>query len=88
MIADVAALQHALTHLRDPSDPGAGYVHAPPLTAAQQGYCSAPFPVVVPLDASLRRKRIVSFVVKSANGAAPSRANVSRLKLTCEPSGS
>jgi hypothetical protein len=79
---DAAALQQALRHLLDPADPDSGFVHAPPLTAAQQNLCSQPFPVQV-LAGGLRRGA-VTLKVRSEDAVLPKpRQGLSTLKLAC-----
>jgi hypothetical protein len=88
LAADAATLQDALHHLGDPRHPEAGYVNAPPLDATQQNLCSAPFAIDVPLTVrkTSSSPRPISLIVRSTDYSLPrQRANVSRLKLTCQP---
>ena len=82
LVDPLAALQNALQHLLDPSNPGAGYSQAPPLSAAQQHFCSAPFAIDVALTHGGTRS--LSLITRSTDLSLP-RAGVdtSRLKLTC-----
>jgi len=81
---DLSDLQGALSHLLDPLNAGAGYANAPPLTTTQQGFCSAPFSVDVPVTVRLTRstRHSVSLLTRSINGSG--RVALSRLKLTCK----
>ena len=85
LAADVSAVQNALQHLRDPLDPGAGYVHAPPLNGAQRNFCSAPFAIDVPADALLTPRHSVTLVTHSTDNSFPvARGDLSRLTLRCK----
>jgi hypothetical protein len=66
---DLAAVQNATQHLLDPRNVAAGFVNAPPLDAAQQHFCSAPFAIQVPVDVSMTRRtrRSVSIVARSTD---------------------
>ena len=91
LAADAATLQDALQHLGDPRHPEAGYVNAPPLDAAQQNLCSAPFAIAVPLTVTKTSSgpRTISLIVRSTDYSLPRRrTDVSRLKLTCQPPAS
>jgi hypothetical protein len=81
--ADVAALNNALTHLFDPTNPELGFVNAPPLTSGQRDLCSEPFGVDVLLGAL--RKGSVTLTVRSKNQRPlqPARHS-SSLKLLCK----
>jgi len=85
---DLTALQGALTHLSDPSNPTGGYSFAPPLVPSQQDFCSAPFFVDVPVDIRPGRtgKRSVSLAMRSTPSGTAARSAVSKLKLTCKSS--
>ncbi len=87
LAADLNALQNALNHLRDPDNPGDGFVYAPPLEPAQQGFCSAPF-AVKGLATSHSRRPSVTLKVRSAdNGFPRPHLSVSTLQLTCLAAG-
>ena len=85
LVDPLAALQNALQHLLDPSNPGAGYTQAPPLSAAQEHFCSAPFAIDVSLDTAFTHssKRSLSLITHSTDQSPRARADTSRLKLTC-----
>ena len=86
LAAYLAAVQNAVQHLLDPNNPFAGYTHAPPLNAAQQGFCSAPFLIDVPVAVSgnRRNRRSVRLATRSADDSFPAaRVQLSRLQLTC-----
>ena len=86
LAADLAAVQNAVQHLLDPNNPFAGYTHAPPLNAAQQGFCSGPFLIDVPVAVSgtRRSRRSVRLATRSADDSFPAaRVQLSRLQLTC-----
>ncbi|MBI3782997.1 MAG: DUF4215 domain-containing protein [Deltaproteobacteria bacterium] len=79
--ANRSALESALTSLRDPRTPGAGFVYAPPLAGTQQNLCSAPFEIDV-LVGALRHKR-VSLLTRSTAATSRSGPHLSRLDLIC-----
>ena len=83
---DLAALQNALAHLLDPANPEAGYVNAPPLSAAQQNFCSAPFSIAVPVNVRPGRtsKRSVRLTTRSTSNSLVPRTHRSSLTLTCK----
>ena len=83
LASDRAALDDALNHLQDPQESAGEYTHAPPLDAAQEGFCSAPFPIQA---RAVNRSTLVSVTLKtrSADNSQPrARINVSQLQLTC-----
>lgn len=83
LTADLAALQDAVQHLRDPSNPAAGYIYAAPLSGAQQNFCSAPFAIDVPLAG--RSRRSVTIITRSTDNTPLNPfQDLSRLKLTCK----
>jgi cysteine-rich repeat protein len=86
LAGDLAALQYALAHLLDPTNPATGYDYAPPLAAAQQNVCSAPFAIDVPVDTARRRsQRRVALTTRSTDNSFPrTRLDVSQLGLTCK----
>ena len=86
LAADKAALQTALQHLADPQNPAAGYTNGPPLAATQQGFCSAPFAIAVPVTVFATRgsRQSVTLKTRSTNNRLPAPlVNLSKLKLTC-----
>jgi cysteine-rich repeat protein len=80
-----AALQDAASTLLDPSNPGAGYVNAAPLSATQQNLCSAPFEIDILLG-RLKRSSVSVITSSATLGARPLR-NRSTLLLTCKAAG-
>jgi hypothetical protein len=86
-LANTAALTDALTHLFDPSNPGAGFTNQVPLSPTQTNLCSEP-KILTVFAASARpnesaRARF-SLRMKSKDGKTPKpRGKRSLLRLTC-----
>ena len=86
VLADLAAVNNALTHLADPADPAGGFVYTVPLTPAQQGLCSEPFDIAVPVAASttsVERRRLLFKIRSFDANPMRRRASPSKLSLTC-----
>jgi hypothetical protein len=86
--ANTTQLSAALTHLFDPSNPGAGFTNQAPLFASQQNLCSEPKIVTVfsgtnrPNESARSR---FSLRVFSEDGQVPrGRTKRSLLRLTCK----